>query len=252
MRYFDRYMRGEYEAVWAELTNLGAKAQQAEVFDDVRAVALETMRRVRENINTIVDRLAGHGYRFDQYPDGSPIPYSFGPIVQPSGELVAQVNEFENLAGAIPLSLRIFWETVGAVSLMGRVPEGWPSYTDPLVVQPPDACILDFHDWRAAVEEYGENETGPFVAAIAPDMLHKDNVSGGAPYGFSLPNTAIDDVLMNERHNLPFVPYLRLAILKWGGFPGIGFGKLREEWHIKDGGSDIEWLLDLRTGLIDF
>jgi hypothetical protein len=26
---------------------------------------------------------------------------------------------------------------------------------------------------------------------------------------------------MYERHDLLFVPYLRLAILRWGGFPGL-------------------------------
>ena len=46
-------------------------------------------------------------------------------------------------------------------------------------------------------------------------------MSGGDPYGVDLPNPAADFVLLNERHGLYFVPYLRLAILKWGGFPGL-------------------------------
>lgn len=254
MHYLDRYMRGEYEAVWIELTSLGAKIRQEAIFEDARAVALETMRRVRVNIDTIVTRLTKHGYQFDQYPDGAPIPYNFGPIVQPSDEMVAQINEFEQLVGIIPLSLSVFWEVVGAVSLMGRAPDGWPSFTDPLVVEPPDFCISDYREWRAYVDEdkENENENELFTAAIAPDIFHKDNVSGGGPYGFSLPNASIDGVLVNEGHDLTFVSYLRFAILEWGGFPGFGSEKIKKEWRRNDGVQVIEWLSELRTGLVAF
>lgn len=252
MNYIDRYMKGEHEAVWTELTNLGPAVRQVEIFNDARAVALETMRRVRDNIITIVDRLSGHGYRFDQYPDGSPIPYNFGPIVQSSDEIISKVNEFEQLIGSIPLSLRVFWEVVGAVSLVGRTPDGWPSFTDPLVVEPPDFCISDYREWREYIEEDKENENELFIAAIAPDIFHKDNVSGGGPYGFSLPNAAIDGVLVNEGHDLTFVSYLRFALLEWGGFPGFGSEKIKKEWRKNDRLQVIEWLSDLRTGLIAF
>ena len=30
--------------------------------------------------------------------------------------------------------------------------------------------------------------------------------------------------VLNERHNLDFVPYLRFAILRFGGFPGLDHG----------------------------
>ena len=58
-------------------------------------------------------------------------------------------------------------------------------------------------------------------AGLAPDDLHKDNTSGGDPYGVRLPNPAADFLFEYERHGLLFVPYLRLAILEWGGFPGL-------------------------------
>jgi hypothetical protein len=35
--------------------------------------------------------------------------------------------------------------------------------------------------------------------------------------------------LLNERHGLDFIPYLRLAILRWGGSPGLdGHAELTE------------------------
>lgn len=71
---------------------------------------------------------------------------------------------------------------------------------------------------------------GVFVGP-APDDLHKDNTSGGEPYGLELPKPSAVFLFVYERHNLSFVPYLMLAILRWGGFPGldgsgIAFGPL--------------------------
>ncbi len=36
-----------------------------------------------------------------------------------------------------------------------------------------------------------------------------------------LPDPSADLLFLYERHGLLFVPYLRLAILHWGGFPGL-------------------------------
>jgi len=57
MRYFDRYMNGEHEAVWAEFANLGTAVREEKIFADAKAVALETMGRVKKNIDTIISRL---------------------------------------------------------------------------------------------------------------------------------------------------------------------------------------------------
>jgi len=49
----------------------------------------------------------------------------------------------------------------------------------------------------------------------------KDNESGGNPYCVGLPDWSANFILLYECHNLHFVPYLRMAILQWGGFPGL-------------------------------
>jgi hypothetical protein len=54
---------------------------------------------------------------------------------------------------------------------------------------------------------------------IAPDDLQKSNTSGGEPYGIAIPDSCADAELLNERHDLYFVAYLRL-VFRWGGFPG--------------------------------
>ena len=79
------------------------------------------------------------------------------------------------------------------------------------------------------------------VRPLAPDDLHKDNVSGGEPYGVGLPDPSADFPFFYESHNLLFVPYLRLAILRWGGFPGLDFSRER-----------FKPLRELRKGLEPF
>jgi hypothetical protein len=43
---------------------------------------------------------------------------------------------------------------------------------------------------------------------VAPDRLHKQNVSGGPPYGFILPDGCADGLFTAEVI-LPFVSYLQ-------------------------------------------
>jgi hypothetical protein len=215
MNLLERYQAGEHEQVWDELQRLGPAVREPPHYALAQAVAAETMRRVRRNCELLVARLRATGYVFGVYPDGSRGYYSLGPLVPPTGETRADSASLEAAAGPIPLSLAAFWEEVGSVDLVGRH-KGWPRRLDPLVVDPPEAALSDL--------EMGEPETnaaGQFEASLAPDDLHKDNVSGGAPYSAALPDPAADFELLNERHGLLFVPYLRLAILRWGGFPGL-------------------------------
>lgn len=59
-----RYQAGEHEAVWADMAALGAAVRSAPYLDDARAVARETMRRARSNVETLIRRLDGLGYQF--------------------------------------------------------------------------------------------------------------------------------------------------------------------------------------------
>jgi len=63
-RLLRRYEAGEHEAVWAELVTLGPSVRDAAHFDDAWAVARETMRRARHNVEHIIRRLDAMGYRF--------------------------------------------------------------------------------------------------------------------------------------------------------------------------------------------
>ena len=209
MNYLERYQNGEYEQVWKELQDLEADVRQEPFYTHAKEVATETMRRVRRNCERIISRLQKLGYVFGTFPDGTRRSYRAAPFTLPSNRMQAACEELESEAGPLPLSLVAFWQEVGAVDLVGMHPS-WPNGLDPLVVDPPEGPLSDLFD---------EGE-GIFVA-LAPDDLHKDNISGGDPYGFQLPNPSADFLFMYERHDLLFVPYLRLAILHWGGFPGL-------------------------------
>ena len=62
--YLERYLAGEYEQVWAELVGLGEQVRREPVFADAWAVACETMRRVRANIERCIPRLVRVGFIF--------------------------------------------------------------------------------------------------------------------------------------------------------------------------------------------
>ena len=209
MNYLERYQNGEHEQVWQELQNLGANVRNEPHYTQAQEVATEAMRRVRRNSERISLRLQTLGYVFGTFPDGRRRSYTVEPLTLPSDKIQADCDELASEAGPLPLSLTTFWQEVGAIDLVGMHPS-WPDGLDPLVVDPPEGALSYLYD-----------EGDDIFVGLAPDDLHKDNVSGGDPYGLQLPNPSVDFMFMYERHNLFFVPYLRLAILRWGGFPGL-------------------------------
>ena len=154
------------------------------------------------------------GFQFGVYPDGSRGYVSIGPLTALDPDSESALEVLNQAAGPLPLSLEAFWREVGSVDFVGRM-AGWPLGLDPLVVNPPEGALFDVEDG------YPVDEAGRFDAGLAPDDLHKDNISGGGPYSVRLPEESADFPLLYERHELHFVPYLRMAILLWGGFPGL-------------------------------
>jgi hypothetical protein len=214
MNYLERYLDGEYQQVWDELVSLGAGVCQGPHYNQAWAVAEETMRRVQDNCSELISRLKTMEYKFGVYPDGSYGYYSAGSMVAPTTETYDTVDALKDIVGPLPLSLEAFWQIVGSVDFVGKK-EGWPIGLDPLVVEPPEGAL----DWIEGGEFDPEEEQ--VEAALAPDDLHKDNISGGNPYSVLLPDPSADFIFQYEFHHMYFVPYLRMSILQWGGFPGL-------------------------------
>lgn len=222
MTYLSRYTKGEYERVWKELAALGGRVRSEPVYADALAVARETMRRARHNIDLLIPRLREIGYLFEAENPSKTV-YPDAVFMPPSDSVLAFIAQIEASAGTFPMSLRAWYEIVGSINLMGTHPgirffEDEP-LADPLVIDP----INDYHldmlaDWEADREEFGEGE--PYRLEIAPDEYHKANINGGAPYSIAIPKHSIDARLLEEWHNTMFVHYLRIAF-RYGGFPGF-------------------------------
>src|SRR5690348_14284279 len=119
--YLDRYLAGEYEQVWAELVALGPAVRTEPVYADARAVAHETMCRVRHNIETLIPRLREIGYQlgYDGIPVSDEERRHLAPVFAPPAPQVADTMvRLESQIGPLPLSLRAFYEMVGAVNLI--------------------------------------------------------------------------------------------------------------------------------------
>lgn len=232
--FLDRYLRGEHEAVWKELTGLGEQVRTEPHYSDAWAVACETMRRARANVELLIPRLQEIGYQLGVWEDSRwidngwvrglyPVDDYAGPHTLPSPDAAHQVRELENLIGTLPLSLRAWLEIVGDVDFRGFHPDWTFNYPDPLVVSGTagffDYTRDQFAEWQQDPDYCGD-ETGHFLIEIAPDFYHKANVSGGSPYSFAVPNAAADAPLLEEPHQTTFVNYLRLCF-QWGGFPGF-------------------------------
>lgn len=222
---FDRYVAGEQRQVWGELMALGADVRCDPYAADALAVAHETMRRVGLNIGTLVQRLRGLNYAFA----ATNVAEFGGP---PEG-IAKAIAKFEKVFGPLPLSLRAFYENVGEVDLLGRHPTLRPqngsTAPDPLVV----------YGFTDEILEYDDDEERPSAITIAPDDLHKENVSGSDPYEVAVPDPRADGELLNERHGLLFVDYLRLCF-QFGGFPGYEGRHMPAE------------ISSLRSGLLEF
>jgi len=212
--FFDRYQSGQREQVWRELVALGPGVREDPHAADALAVAYETMQRVDANVRTLVTRLTAMNYVFTTEGGHSPRDSARRAHVPPSPTVKKEIADFEKKMAVLPLSLRAFYEVVGEVNLIGTHPLLDPKdntvATDPLVVYGFDEGLAEYDD---------DEDEGPSALTIAPDDLHKANVSGGNAYEMAVPDLRADGELLNERHNLFFVDYLRLCF-RFGGFPG--------------------------------
>jgi len=62
--WLERYIAGECEAVWAEMTAVGVAVREPPYAEPAWATARETMRRAKANLELIVERLDRLGYQF--------------------------------------------------------------------------------------------------------------------------------------------------------------------------------------------
>lgn len=247
--YLERYISGEHEQVWAELQALGAAVREEPLYTDALAVARETMRRVRHNIETLIPRLEALGYTFGYgWALGRDFPnYVMAVYTPPAPNVTETIAEIERRFGILPLSLRAFYEVVGSVNFVGAPPETWtdwravPDDVDAIYIYPAEVALKDCEPWQERYDYLREKAWDPFemtgddicdsrayfalpreccLVPIAPDQWHKYDVSGCGGYDIAIPNLATDARLLTERHRTTFVKYLRHCF-RWAGFSNL-------------------------------
>lgn len=89
--------------------------------------------RISVQLRCIAANLQRLGYRFDH-------PERVLPGVEPGTDRA--IARIERNAGSVPLSLRLFWSSIGSVDLTGHHPD-WHGcdYPDPMVVFPPSVGV---------------------------------------------------------------------------------------------------------------
>lgn len=233
--WLDRYRSGEREQVWHELRQLGDRVRGGALEREAQGVCDEMAHRARHNIEVLVGRLREQGFQFHTNDD------SRGPVVpyRPPTEQATSLDAWlQDRFGPIPMVVSSWVRIVGDVWLVGTHPS-WAesSAADPLVIELegtryPDTSIRDYFDGEfEAWQEWSgaDDEAGGFALPVAPDRLHKDNVSGGAPYGVRLPDGTAEGLFVGEVA-MPFVAYLNL-VFRHGGFPASVPGD--QQWTVK-------------------
>jgi hypothetical protein len=201
----------------------------------LRASALDSLSKCAEAIATLSENLRKTGYLW----------ISVAKI--PTDELEKNIQTIETVTGAsIPMILIEFWRTIGDVSFIDLENYEHAGFWEENSIHPKngfadgiyiDACndawtssICDeARDWKSNI---GSGVSDAFILSLSPDGYHKDNISGGSPYGVYLEPTWKPTWLNFEwsgekkpvtaLSNPPdFLSYLRTAILECAGFPGL-------------------------------
>lgn len=214
-----RYGAGDHEGVWHDLRALGPIEHQ-DLREEVTAVAALTMKRVRANVDRITERLRAAGYPFDHLrPAWS----------APSPDTERAIARIEDAAKSpCPIVLRAFWTIVGAVNWQHADGDGFaPSWTglplaerDPLVIYGPRDAWECAREWLDELENAHPEVVGPLDLWLAPDYLHKANISGGSPYSIRWTSDVADPSFDAERHETTFIEYLRICFRN-GGFSRV-------------------------------
>ena len=214
------------QRVWQTLAIDNDKASQQ--------MAIDALKKCADAIAVLSDNLQLMGYPWVT-------------IEKLSADLVENnILSVESATGLLisPI-LAMFWEIVGGVSLVDlkqyKHVDFWKehgigssrNFSDGIHV---DSCdrewvsyvVDDYFNWK---DDASADDTDGFLITLSPDGYHKDNISGGAPYGiysssswrpiwqnFRWPGVKPATTLTDSPD---FLSYMRTSILECAGFPGF-------------------------------
>lgn len=215
--------------------------------DQAERHARNIMRRVRWNIEHVVNRLKAEGYLF---------PPGCDPYTPPTRDDLAVLDRFDTAGlGDIPLSVRVWVEEVGSVSLTGTHP-GWPFnaygffdrggipflHTDPLCTS---LILSDLENAEHICQVMGAKALDWLY--IGSDAAQKAYTSGGS-FGMSLAGPAVEGIVEWEGRKVAFIDYVREAF-SWGGFPGLKKEQGAPQWFGMEPAEHRQFFEDLQRQL---
>lgn len=217
-----RYRAGEFDQVWREIRTY--PSIEGEFREEVMEIADATMQRVVQNADLVASRLQAIGWQVLSSQDQSL-------RTPPKSSDEAVFSRIVEMSGApIPPTLLAFWRVVGGINWVwdyrseDRPPDlgfDLPSEEhDALCIEAPSIVTDLFDEWIYQKADTERDHEHQLSIVLAPDYLHKANISGGSPYCVLVPFLGADPLFSDERHGLPFLDYLRLAF-RWAGFPGL-------------------------------
>ncbi|WP_339731966.1 hypothetical protein [uncultured Gimesia sp.] len=164
-------------------------------------------------------------------------------IIDSDGDQDQRISRIEALTDRrVPAILNRLWHLIGGISFVdledyshfdfweGQGIKGAKGVCDGVYVE---SCSQEWlaytiDDFEACKADHAESE---FVYTFAPDGYHKDDISGGPPYGLQGDNwlpavvdfrwTGFKTPESAKSLSLDFLGYLRTSILECGGFPGL-------------------------------
>jgi hypothetical protein len=211
--------------------------QAAPTEDDavMSAMTLESLSTCAEAITILSGNLKKLGY---VWVSSEPIP---------ANELEGNIRMIQAKTGlAVPKILVTFWNVIGGISFVDLEHYRHVSFWQKHKIIAPQGFADGLHvytcnrEWASYIcDEYEEwqnddqrDEAEEFLLDLSPDGYHKDNISGGEPYGVFAesawkpiwqyfewsgavkPVTALADPP-------DFLSYLRTTVLECAGFPGL-------------------------------
>ncbi len=214
------------------------RAWQAISADDesaIRAMASESFAKCADGLTILSENLRKIGYT---WVSSESIPVH---------ELEENIQHIEVQTGLfVPKILVEFWKRVGGLSFVDLETYQHVGFWDKHQIIAPkgfadglhvDACnkewaayiCQDYEDWKT-YQRQDASET--FLLSLSPDGFHKDNISGGMPYGVFAESSwkpiwqyfewsGTEHPVTAFADPPDFLSYLRTTILECAGFPAL-------------------------------
>lgn len=179
MNLLERYNTGNEIEVWNEIYSMNEITSQNEKRNDILLVLNETMQRVRFNFELIYSELKN-----SQYPFQNESKCLYPTADNEIEKLGNKVKEF----GFLPLSIFYFYKSIYKINLLFQNNKTFKyRYSDPVYIESVENILKNMDDgaWEELMFENSDDEN-PVYMEISPDFYHKDNVSGGLPYGIEI------------------------------------------------------------------